>query len=440
MAVAPNNRGLMQRTHFSALLAVVLTVLTAACRDAGARAAFSDPETVSAATTVGAAPMFALSPAGKRAVAWVSAPGGGTDGRLYVSTGGAPNELRDSLGPIEAHGEAPPKLSYGADGTLYALYAVGKVVPGRRFPMSSLRLAKSADDGRSWGPPVTIASDSAFGTRNFHALHVGGDGALYVAWLEANQGKSKTFLTRSTDQGATWAVPAAADANQSCPCCRTAIATAGDGTLYLAWRTVLPGNVRDVVVARSNDHGVTWAQPVRVHADDWVFDGCPHAGPSMQVDSAGAVHIAWWTGKQGSAGTYYARSRDSGATFDAPVALGVGEFSAPAHVQLALGAGGTIVTVWDDGTVKTPKVVMRVSHDNGGSFGPAALVSTEGRAATFPVLALRDKDLTIAWSEQSEAEHDHEKEMAPNMKDPKAVKGLSRVGASAVRVRNGRLQ
>src|SRR3954470_23008082 len=222
----------------SLLVAVSGLVLTSACRDAGARTAFSDPETVSAATTVGAAPMFALSPSGTRAVAWVSAPDAGTDGRLYVSTGGVPSELRDSLGPIEPHGEAPPKLSYGPDGTLYALYAVGKVVPGRRFPMSSLRLAKSADDGKTWTAPVTIASDSAFGTRNFHALHVGSDSALYVAWLEANQGKSRTFLTRSTDQGTTWTTPVTADVNQSCPCCRTAIATAGDGTVYLAWRTV----------------------------------------------------------------------------------------------------------------------------------------------------------------------------------------------------------
>src|SRR6476620_6318539 len=316
----------MQTTGISIFL---ILAATGACRDAGARTTLSEPETVSAATSVGAAPMFAMSPAGKRAVAWVSAPDAGTDGRLYVSTGGAPSELRDSLGPIEPHGEAPPKMGYGPDGTLYALYAVGKVVPGRRFPMSSLRLAKSADDGRTWTAPVTIASDSAFGTRNFHAMHVAGDGSLYVAWLESSQGKSKTFLTRSTDQGTTWAAPVLADTTQSCPCCRTSIATARDGTLYLAWRSVFPGNVRDVVVARSDDHGTTWAPPVRVHADNWVFDGCPHAGPSMQVDSAGTVHIAWWTGKQGAAGTFYARSTDKGATFDAPVPFGVSEFCAP---------------------------------------------------------------------------------------------------------------
>src|SRR5688572_11961305 len=180
----------MRLTPFFAL--ATLVVGTQAGRDAGARTTLSEPETVSASTTVGAAPMFAVSPTGERAVAWISAPGGGTDGRLYVSTGGSPSELRDSLGPIEPHGEAPPKISYGPDGTLYALYAVAKVVPGRRFPMSSLRLARSKDDdGVTWSTPVTIASDSAFGTRNFHALHVGADGDLYVAWLESSRGKSR---------------------------------------------------------------------------------------------------------------------------------------------------------------------------------------------------------------------------------------------------------
>jgi hypothetical protein len=423
-----------------ALIMLGAAALAAGCGAPGAPITLGEPETVSAATTVGATPMFAVSPGGRRAVAWVSAPDGGTDGRLYVSTGGAPSELRDSLGPIEPHGEAPPKIAYGADGTLHALYAVGKIVPGRRFPMSALRLAASRDDGRTWSAPVTVASDSAFGTRNFHALHAGNDGALYVAWLESSAGKSKTYLTRSADGGATWTTPALVDTTQSCPCCRTAIATAPDGTLYLAWRTVLPGNVRDIVVARSDDRGATWSAPVRAHADDWVFDGCPHAGPSIQVDSAGRLHIAWWTGIQGGAGVYHARSRDGGRSFEKPVALGVAEYSAPAHVQLGIGAGGEIVAVWDDGTVRTPRVVIRVSRDGGGSFSPPTVVSAAGHAATFPVLALRGPELTIAWSEQSADVHRHAEESAPNMKDPGAVKGLPAVGQTSVRVRTGVLR
>jgi len=56
------------------------------------------------------------------------------------------------------------------------------------------------------------------------------------------------------------------------------------------------------------------------------------------------------------------------------------------------------------------------------------------------VLSLHERDVTIAWSEQSQAHHEHDRATAPNMKDPNAVKRLPRVGESAVRVRTGRLQ
>ena len=57
-------------------LTFALLSAAAGCGDAGARATLSEPETISTATTVGAAPMFAVSPSGKRAAAWISAPGG----------------------------------------------------------------------------------------------------------------------------------------------------------------------------------------------------------------------------------------------------------------------------------------------------------------------------------------------------------------------------
>jgi BNR repeat protein len=420
---------------------VVLTLAGCAAgegRDTQPR--LSSPEVVSAPTAVGAAPMFAVAPTGARTVAWVSAPDSGTDGRLYVRTGAAgPSELRDSLGPIEPHGEAPPKIVYAGDGTLHALYAVVKLVPGRRFPMSTLRLASSRDGGATWLAPTTVAPDSG-SSRNFHALHAAPEGTLYVSWLESAAGKSGTFITHSSDGGRVWSPVVRVDAAESCPCCRTALATASDGTLYLAWRTVLPGNVRDIVVARSADKGATWGAPVRVHADDWVFDGCPHAGPSMQVDSAGRLHIAWWTGKAKAAGAYYARSSDGAKTFTTPIALRTAELSAPAHVQLALGAGKTVVVTWDDGTVKVPRVVMRVSRDGGDSFGSVMTLSDGAEAATFPVLAVTGQQVTVAWAQTTAATHAHEAASRPNMKDPKATMGLPAVGASRVLVRSGAIE
>src|SRR6185503_3507561 len=192
------------------LVGVVAVISLAGC-GGDSTIALSKPYALSAPTQLGAAPMFAVSPAGVEATAWVSAPGGGTDGRLYVSTGGdsardgdadgsPPSrlvELRDSLGPVEAHGESPPKIAYAPDGTLYAIYVVPKLVPGKRFPLAALRLVRSADGGVNWSAPVTVTDDSVFGSHNFHALHTAKDGSVYIAWLDGRQGKSAAYMTRS---------------------------------------------------------------------------------------------------------------------------------------------------------------------------------------------------------------------------------------------------
>jgi hypothetical protein len=216
------------------------------------------------------------------------------------------------------------------------------------------------------------------------------------------------------------------------------MASAPDGSLYLAWRRVFPGNVRDIVVAKSTDHGASWQEPVRAHADGWVFDGCPHAGPSLQVDDAGRVHIAWWTGKQGAAGVWYARSDDGGRTFGTPVALGVAEFSRPAHVQLALGGNDRLIAAWDDGTLKTPRIVVRTSTDGGTQWSAPATLSDSGRTAGFPVVAAHGDRMSVAWSEQRSTAPEHEMHM--DMKDPNMRMPLSAVGDARVMVRRGTLE
>jgi hypothetical protein len=402
---------------------------------------FGDEFVVSATTEVGAAPMFSVAPDGREAVAWVSAPEGGTDGRLYLAIdGGNPVELTDPLGPIEAHGESPPKVAFGPDGSLNALYVVGKVVPGNRFPLAALRFTRSSDGGRTWSAPVSVTDDREFGSHNFHALHAGQDGALYVTWLDSREGVSSVFLTRSTDGGATWDANRRIGPSEACPCCRTAIATDSDGALYIAWRIVNPGNVRDIVVARSTDQGATFSDPVVVHDDGWVYPGCPHAGPSMQVDDQHRLHITWWTGKQGIAGVHYAYSDDGGKTFSAQP-LGTAEFSQPAHVQLALAPDRTVLVAWDDGTLATPRVVLRVSKDGGATFREAQTVSAAEQAATFPVLAVSGSRLTVAWSEVSAAHHSQAMtaDSLERAADPNAPQGLHAVGESRVHARRGEL-
>ena len=447
-------------------------MLLAGCAKGGAPSIqLGESAVLSAPTAVGTAPMVAVGPGGAQAVAWVSAPNGGTDGRLYLSVNGAPPaEIRDSLGPVQAHGEAPPKIAFGPSGALYAVYTVGKEVAGERFPLSALRIVTSGDNGKSWSSPITVTDGAVFGSHSFHALHVAPNGDVYVSWLgkpehdammaaneampmmkmalvrqegsnpHAAHGESTSWITRSTDGGKTWSPRARVDMGEACPCCRTSLATGADGSLYMAWRHIYPGSIRDVVVARSNDQGATWSDPVRVHEDDWKFDACPHAGPAIATDARGTLHVTWWTGKEGNAGVFYAQSTDGGKTFSEAIPLGTAQYSRPAHVQLSLADSNRVIVVWDDGTKQTPRVVARVSNDGGLHFGDAVAFSDVGRAAAFPVLAVTHDSISVAWSEESEAMARKTEADAKNAKDPKAPKGLEAIGQAQVLVRRGVLR
>jgi hypothetical protein len=414
---------------------------------AGGVAAFGRVQVVSHQTENGATPMFTATPRGDRVISWVSAPDGGADGRLHVAVTPAGSAtplpvavLADSLGPIQAHGEAPPQVVGDSLGNLHVLYTVGRVVPGRRFPASALRSVRSTDGGRSWEAPVTVNDPGdlgAFGSHSFHSIGLGPDGRLVAAWLDGRTGKTGVYLSRSADGGRSWEPNRAIDADSTCPCCRTAVASGTKGELYVAWRTVLPGDVRDVVVMRSDDGGESWGPKVRPVAHDWKFPGCPHAGPALKVDGEGTLHAAWWTGKEGAAGVYYGRSTDGGRTFEAqPIATG--ERSRPARVQLALGPAGRVYVTWDDGLGELPRVLLRRSADGGRSFQRTEQISEEGAAATYPVLLVHGDSLSVAWSQTPAAEH-HAAAAAKAKADPRAPHALPRVGQSEIFLRTGRL-
>jgi hypothetical protein len=207
----------------------------------------------------------------------------------------------------------------------------------------------------------------------------------------------------------------------------------------MAWRHIFPGTVRDVVVARSDDRGATWSTPVQVHNDDWHFDACPHAGPAIAVDSAGTLHVVWWTGKEGGAGVYYTQSTDGGRTFAPPTPMGIAQYSRPAHVQLAIAPRNRVVVAWDDGTRQIPRVMLRVSHDGGAHFAAAMPLSPSGKAATFPVLGVSGDSLAVAWS-QSSPQGAPAAADTPAKSGRMAPKGLDAVGESQVFVRRGVFQ
>ncbi len=121
---------------------------------------------------------------------------------------------------------------------------------------TDLMFARSLRFGRKFDKPVRVTDKVQPSQNRFSYMTVAPNGDLYAVWLDGRDpqhtapGTSHVYLTKSTDQGTTWSknMPVA---NNVCPCCRTTIAFRAGGAVFVAWRNVDGGDVRDVVDLRS---------------------------------------------------------------------------------------------------------------------------------------------------------------------------------------------
>jgi hypothetical protein len=398
--------------RFSAVSALAVSVVFVAGCGGGAASVEPDAGLVVTSDTLARYPTAATDPAsGVTYVAWTRPDGLGGDvylARVGAAVEGAPVRVNDRPGEAEGHAQAPAQVAVGADGAVYVVWVTTTDVPGRRFPASDLRLARSTDGGRTFAPAATVNDDAGFLTgHHFHDVLVGADGAVYVSWLDGREkdrarqaagtgaegdgghgahggshgGHSgpgtEVRVARSADGGRTFG-PSVVVAEGTCECCRTRLALGPDGALYVAWRHQFERGgagapVRDVAVARSDDGGRTFGPATRVHADGWRLDGCPHAGPALAVDDAGRLHVAWYTGAPERAGLYHAVSADRGASFAAPQPIVRDVPVAP--VALAPGAG-CVWLAWEDG----PADATHAACLTPGRPLPAAQATSPGAA------------------------------------------------------------
>ena len=199
------------------------------------------------------------------------------------------------------------------------------------------------------------------------------------------------------------AVPAARSlAPGVCYCCKTAMAHGANGAVYLAWRHVYPGDMRDIAFVASRDGGRTFGEPLRVHEDRWSIKGCPDDGPSMALDGAGSVHIVWPTmvvGTDTATKTIMYSTTTDGRSFSAPVALPSKGHAH--HPQVVVAPGDHVVVAWDEAVGDVRAVVIA----SGAPVAPGHLVFSRlpdlDTAGLYPTLATSHDMLLTAWVSRS---------------------------------------
>jgi hypothetical protein len=301
--------------------------------------------------------------------------------------------------------EAPALVASGEDVLITWAVTHPKVTPDKPFS-NDLRLSRSTDGGKTFQPSVLVNDDQLVIGHSFDSIHVAPDGVVHMAWIDGREGKkeSGTFVTRSTDHGRTVEKNLKVDEN-TCVCCRTSMTSSPDGTLYVAWRKILPGDLRETVVARSADGGQTFAAPVIVGHDKWVFPGCPHRPASIGTDRQGRLYVVWYTeGSDETPSIYLAYSDDRGETFSAKQKLNLSKGTFPDHPQMAVDPDGRLVIVWEEQSPVRREIVLSVSLDRGQTFSaPQKLNDKKGQT---PTLSINAQGLAaLAWMEHAMPAH-----------------------------------
>jgi hypothetical protein len=362
-------------------------------------------------------PSIARDPAsGDLLLTWVGDDGSGW--RLYFARSADAGErwsdpirVTADTGEIKPHGEASPRLVAGPNGNLAVVWPRDVVVPGRQWPASAMRVARSAEGGRTWLSPVTVNDDTLAAPvgHNFQGVAWAGDSGLVAAWLDERHGEPTTqhhdrlatandstsepdatvYLARSPDFGRTW------ERNQAiwggaCPCCRITLAREADGGVAAAWRQHFPGNVRDVVIA---DVAPRPGPPVRVHQDGWVYPGCPHNGPGISIGTDGRRHVVWYTGAAGKAGLYYAAVGNDGRSLTPATALVAGRTLPAVHASVVAVAGAGAVAVFDANADGGRAIGVTLVGPDGRPTRHATLGDSEG--GVYPQLATASADAVV---------------------------------------------
>ena len=352
---------------------------------------------------------------------WTAAKDGAAD--VYAATsrdGGAtfapPVRVNDQPGDATANGEQPPRVAIAATGNPRAITVLWskRNEDAKRARRDVIRMARSTDGGRTFTAAYPMHDAALSGARGWQSLAAAPGGSFDAVWLDGRDADRKiaeiqahTGMTHKGQPpqdvfhgriGPDGRVVQHLIATGVCFCCKTAVASDDRGGVYAAWRHIFPGSLRDIAFAKSADGGSRFTPVVRVSEDKWELNGCPEDGPSIALDAAGTIHIAWATlvtGGEPQKAVFYATSTD-GKAFSPRVRVPSAAMTNPGHPQLTIAAGRAAI-VWDETVDGVRRVSMSRVSDKGG-FLPPEVVSGE-EAALGPVAAgTPSGDLLVAWT------------------------------------------
>ncbi len=298
---------------------------------------------------------------------------------------------------IYNEGENRPKIAFGAHDEIYVSWSQPRAKPYTGF----VRFARSLDHGAHFSAPLTVQHDRAEITHRFDSLAVDGSGRIVMAWIDkrdlevaAAQGKpylgAAVYYNWSTDGGATF-VSEHKLIDQSCECCRIALARTTDGNVAAFFRNIYGDNIRDHAYAVLRTDGQT-SKVERATFSQWQIAACPHHGPGLAIGNDGTRHAVWFAAK-GQPTVWYGQI-DPGHEPQHKLAIAT---SGASHADVAVHER-TVWVTWNQVSADGYALMLRRSNDNGLHFDTPREIAHSDEAVGSPQLLLKGAHAFVAWN------------------------------------------
>lgn len=298
--------------------------------------------------------------------------------------------------PLDDGPDARPKLAFGPNDRVALSYAArDEKYNGHAF------VARSSDGGKTFAEPQPITSGSP--SQRFETAAFDPNGRMFAAWIDkrnlsAAKKDGKKYagaaLAYAWDDEPGGALEAAAIArDNSCECCRIAVAFKGSGEPVVIFRNIFDGGIRDhaTITFSGGKPGPLY----RVSDDDAKIDACPHQGPSLAIGSDGAYHATWFALGRKLKGVYYAHSEDGGKTFSEP--MRVGDAKAQISRPYVLEAGGMVYLAYKSFDGEKTDIDLMTSRDAGRTWSKPRTVATTANASDHPLLVAHHASAYLSW-------------------------------------------
>jgi hypothetical protein len=97
--------------------------------------------------------------------------------------------------------------------------------------------------------------------------------------------------------------------------------------------------------------------------------------------SGNNVYVTWWTNKSGDSDVMFKASNDGGKTFGSKINLSNSPGIRSDNAEIAASGNNVYVSWWERANQTSNEPVMKVSNDNGKTFGEKIMLSNNATTA-----------------------------------------------------------